>query len=71
MSACILLYHTVVCYFCVLFHYLVSTLDHLPCVVLGFHMSESSLPYFGFIDGASRSTQNLASAAWKIYAPMN
>jgi hypothetical protein len=71
MSACILLYHTVVCYFCVLLHYLVSTLDRLPSIVLGFHMWESSLPHFGFTDGASRSTKNLASAAWAIYAPMN
>jgi ribonuclease HI len=34
-------------------------------------MSTSSLPYIGFADGASRSTQNLASAAWAIYAPTN
>jgi ribonuclease HI len=34
-------------------------------------MSESSLPYIGFADGASRSTQNLASTAWAIYAPTN
>jgi ribonuclease HI len=34
-------------------------------------MSESSLPYIGFADGASRSTQNLASTAWEIYAPTN
>jgi ribonuclease HI len=34
-------------------------------------MSESSLPYIGFIDGASCSTQNLASATWAIYAPTN
>jgi hypothetical protein len=32
-------------------------------------MSMSSLPYIGFANGASRSTQNLASAAWAIYAP--
>jgi ribonuclease HI len=60
-----------VCYFSVLFRYLVSTLDRLPCIVLGFQMSESSLPHIGFADGASRSTQNLASAAWAIYAPTN
>jgi ribonuclease HI len=71
MSAFILLYHTIVYYFCVLFRYLVSTLDHLPCVVLGFQMSKSSLPHFGFSDGASRRTQNLTSPAWAIYAPMN
>jgi hypothetical protein len=64
MSPCILLYHTIVCYFCVLFRYLVSTLDCLPCIVLGFHMSESLLPHFGFSDGASHSTQNLASFAY-------
>jgi ribonuclease HI len=34
-------------------------------------MSESSLPYIGFADGASHSTQNLSSAAWAIYAPIN
>jgi ribonuclease HI len=34
-------------------------------------MSESSLPYIGFADGASRSTQNLASTAWAIYTPTN
>jgi ribonuclease HI len=34
-------------------------------------MSDSSLPYIGFADGASRSTQNLASTAWAIYAPTN
>jgi ribonuclease HI len=34
-------------------------------------MSESLLPYIGFADGASRSTQNLASTAWEIYTPTN
>ena len=34
-------------------------------------MSMFSLPYIGFVDGASRSTQNLASVAWAIYAPSN
>jgi ribonuclease HI len=34
-------------------------------------MSESSLLYIGFTDGASRSTQNLASTPWAIYAPTN
>jgi hypothetical protein len=54
-----------------LFHYLVSAPDRLSYIVLGFQMSESSLPHIGFTDGASRSTQNLASAAWEIYAPTN
>jgi hypothetical protein len=65
MSACILLYHI----FCVLFCYLVSSLDRLSCVVLGFQMSEFSSPHISFIDYASHSTQNLASAAWAIYTP--
>ena len=34
-------------------------------------MSESSLPYIGFADGTSRSTQNLASITWAVYAPTN
>jgi ribonuclease HI len=66
-----LLYHTLVCYFCVIFRCLVSTPNCLPCVVLGFHMSVSSLPYIGFGNGASHSTHNLASVAWEIYAPTN
>jgi ribonuclease HI len=39
--------------------------------VFDFQMSESSLPYIGFADGASHSTQNLASAVWAIYTPTN
>jgi hypothetical protein len=54
-----------------LFHYLVSTLDRLCYVVLGFQMSEFLLPHIGFTDGTSHSTQNLAFAAWAIYAPTN
>jgi ribonuclease HI len=54
-----------------LFHYLVSSLDRLYYIVLGFQMSEYSLPHIGFADDASRSTQNLASTAWAIYAPTN
>jgi hypothetical protein len=34
-------------------------------------MSTSSLPYIGFTDGASHSTQNLDFVAWAIYAPTN
>jgi ribonuclease HI len=40
-------------------------------VVFDFQMSESSLPYIGFADGASHSTRNFASTAWAIYAPTN
>jgi hypothetical protein len=40
-------------------------------IVFDCHMSEYSLPYIGFADGAIRSTRNLASAAWAIYAPTN
>jgi hypothetical protein len=32
-------------------------------------MSKFSLPYIGFLDDASHSTQNLVSIAWEIYAP--
>jgi ribonuclease HI len=34
-------------------------------------MSEYSLPYIGFADGASHSNRNLDSTAWAIYAPTN
>jgi ribonuclease HI len=34
-------------------------------------MSLPSPPYIGFVDGASRSTQDLTSVAWEIYAPTN
>jgi hypothetical protein len=67
MSACT---HSV-SYSCFIFRCLVSTFIFLPCIVLGFQMSMSSLPYIGFIDGTSRSTQNLASVAWEIYRPTN
>ena len=32
-------------------------------------MSTESLVYVGFVDGASRHTQNSASDAWVIYTP--
>ena len=32
-------------------------------------MSMESSTYIGFVDGASRHTQNSASAAWVIYTP--
>jgi hypothetical protein len=60
-----------VSYSCVLFHCLVSPFSCLPCVVLGFQMLVSSLPYIGFTDGTSRSTRNLVSVAWEIYGPTN
>jgi hypothetical protein len=60
-----------VSYSSVLFKFLVLPLSYLHCIVLGFQMSASSLPYVVFDDGASHSTQNLAFAAWEIYAPMN
>jgi hypothetical protein len=34
-------------------------------------MSLYSLPYIGFVDGATHSTQNLASVSWAIYAPID
>ena len=39
--------------------------DHL----LGWKMTSESVVYTGFVDGASRHTSNLASAAWVIYKP--
>jgi hypothetical protein len=53
----------------VLFRCLVLTFSYLPCVVLGFQMLVSSLPYLGFAYGTSHCTQNLSSVAWEIYAP--
>ena len=32
-------------------------------------MFESSKPFVGYVDGTSRSTQNLSSAVWAIFAP--
>jgi ribonuclease HI len=58
-----------VCYFSFVFDVIWSL--PLRDVVFDCQMSEFSLPYIGFIDGASRSTRNLASAAWAIYAPTN
>ena len=52
-------------------YYLNFTPDYLPCILFGLQMSVFSLPYIGFTDGASRSTRNLASATWAIYAPSN
>jgi ribonuclease HI len=54
-----------------IFHYLVSTPNFLPCILLGFQMSVSSLLHISFADGARCSTHNLTSIAWEIYAPMN
>jgi ribonuclease HI len=70
MSTCIFMYHTeCVCYFSFAFDVIWSL--PLRDVVFDCQMSEYSLPYIGFADGASRSTRNLASAAWAIYAPTN
>ena len=64
------MYHTeCVCYFSFAFDVIWSL--PLRDVVFDCQMSEYSLPYIGFTDGASRSTQNLGSAAWAIYAPTN
>ena len=66
--SCIILF---VCYYSMFFCYLVSSLNRLCYIVFGFQMSESLLPHIGFAKGTSRSTQNLASATWAIYAPTN
>ena len=44
--------------------FLISTLFGLLCQVL-----MDDLVYFGFADGASRHTRNLAYAAWVLYYP--
>jgi ribonuclease HI len=63
------MYHTM----CVTLVFSFDVIWSLPLrdVVFDCQMLEYSLPYIGFADGASRSTRNLASAAWAIYAPTN
>jgi hypothetical protein len=51
-----------VLFFCILIFF---GSDHL----LGWQMTSKSLVYTGFVDGASRHTLNLKSAAWVIYEP--
>jgi hypothetical protein len=34
-------------------------------------MTVSLLPYVDFVDGSKCNTQNLASAAWEIYMPID
>jgi hypothetical protein len=63
----ILLCATFVCFFVIWF--LPSTAYLALCLVS--RCRSLHLPHFGFADGTSRSTQNLASAAWAIYAPTN
>jgi hypothetical protein len=48
---------------------LVPPFGCLPCIVLGFQMSLSSITYIGFADGAIHGTQNLVSVSWETYAP--
>jgi len=61
------MYHTLV--FFLSFFFLPA--KFLPFLVLGFHTSALSLTYIVFLDGSSHSTQNLASIAWEIYAPID
>ena len=58
---------------CGMFSFAFDIIWSLPLrdVVFDCQMSEYSLPYIGFADGASHSTQNLASTAWAIYVPKN
>ena len=64
------MYHTAcVCYFSFAFDVIWSL--PLRDIVFDCQMLEYSLPYIGFTDGAIRSTRNLASVAWAIYAPTN
>ena len=69
MSTCILCIILSVCYFSFSFDVIWSL--PLRDFVFDCQMSEYSLPYIGFADSASRSTRNLASVAWAIYAPTN
>jgi hypothetical protein len=41
----------------------------LSCFMLDLQMSSSSSVYVGYVDGASCSTQNIASTAWVIFSP--
>jgi ribonuclease HI len=64
------MYHTeCVCYFSFSFDVIWSL--PLRDIVFDCQMSKYSLPYIGFADSASRSTRNLASAAWEIYDSKN
>jgi hypothetical protein len=58
---------------CVIFSFSFDVIWSLPLrdVVFDFQMLEYLIPYIGFTNSASRSTRNLASAAWAIYAPTN
>ena len=42
--------------------------NDLSCLVLDLQMSSLD-PYLGFAEGASRSTQSIASAAWVLFDP--
>ena len=44
--------------------------EHFPAYWVLLIVQMSITPYFGFMDGASRSTRNLASEAWVIYDPV-
>jgi ribonuclease HI len=46
-------------------------LVYLSCLVLDWKMSTISSSYIRYADGASRSTQNIASVAWVIFSPTN
>ena len=51
-------------------HY-ISFLDISNPLYISSQMSESSKPFVGYANGASRSTQNLSSAVWAIFALNN
>jgi hypothetical protein len=40
-----------------------------PTLCLNAQMLMSFSIYFGFVESASRCTQNLASIAWEVYSP--
>ena len=63
-----IVYMLLICIHC-LNLFLYFFLDVINPLYISLQMSESSEPFVGYADGASRSTQNLSSAAWAIFAP--
>ena len=62
--------YTYVCFSFLYIFWLGVLCEYFFLLIMSFlivHMSVT--PYVGFVDGASRSTQNLSSAAWVIYNP--
>ena len=66
-NACV---HDVFLSFCFLsFFLLFSLVEAYVKLFFFWQMSSDSSIFMGFVDGASRNTRNLASAAWVIFSP--